>query len=652
MLDHPAVRLPSALLLFAVTALPAVAQDATTLPPTNQDAFAPLQLPEANEVRLAAGRPGPAWWQQRADYRIEVTLDTTQHQLTGVEAITYTNNSPDSLPVLWLQLDQNLFAPESRGSLVNPSNRWRGAFEGGGFHIKGVQVKRGGVADSAGWSVNGTRMRVDLTRPLAPGGASIELTIQWSFVVPEYGADRMGRYHGARGWVYEVAQWYPRMYVYDDVHGWNPMPYLGQGEFYLEYGDFDVSITAPRGVNVVATGELQNPATVLTPEVRSRLERARKSDSTVTIIGRDEVRARGVVPAGSGPLTWRFRATNVRDFSWAASAAFIWDAARAGSTLIMSAYPEEGIGSASQPGWEHATQYARHTISHYSKMWYSYPWPVAINVAGVVGGMEYPMIVFCGVNARGQGLFGVTDHEFGHSWFPMIVGSDERRYAWMDEGFNTFINYYSNLAFYGDSAGRSTRTDPDSIAKQMRSAIADQPVMTYPDRIRRQALGFLAYSKPGEGLKLLRETILGPERFDRAFRSYIRAWAFHHPQPADFFRAMEESSGENLDWFWRGWFLSNDVLDQAVDSVVAADSGTRVFISNREGLVMPATVELRFASGPAERRALPVEIWFTDDHYTLQVPGNRRVIGVTLDPDRELPDVDRLNDTWAGGSGQ
>jgi aminopeptidase N len=240
----------------------------------------------------------------------------------------------------------------------------------------------------------------------------------------------------------------------------------------------------------------------------------------------------------------------------------------------------------------------------------------------------------------------VTDHEFGHSWFPMIVGSDERRYAWMDEGFNTFINHYSNLAYFGDSAGRATRTDPDSIAKQMRSPIADQPVMTYPDRIRRQALGYLAYSKPGAGLRLLREAILGPERFDPAFRSYIRAWAFRHPQPADFFRAIEESSGENLDWFWRGWFLSNDVLDQAVDSVVAADSGTRVFISNREGLVMPATVELRFADGASERRELPVEIWFTDDHYTLQLPGTRRVTGVELDPDRKLPDVERGNGSW------
>ncbi|MGH7658247.1 MAG: M1 family metallopeptidase, partial [Gemmatimonadales bacterium] len=555
-------------------------------------------------------------------------------------------NSPDSLEALWLHLPQNLFAPKSRGALVNPSSRWRGAFTGGGMQIKSVELRQNGERIMPDYTITDTRMRIPLERPLPGAGGQIQITVQWSFIVPEYGADRMGRFRGEDGWVYEIAQWYPRMAVYDDVNGWNPMPYLGQGEFYLEYGNFEVSIFAPRNLIVVATGVLENPDAVLTPESRARLDRARRSDSTVHIIAPDEVGTDAIVPAGSGMLTWRFQANDVRDFSWAASRAFIWDAARADSTLVMSVYPKEGLGDPANPGWERSTRFVRHSLMHYSRKWYPYPYPVAINVAGVVGGMEYPMIVFCGVDARGPGLFGVTDHEFGHTWFPMVVGSDERRYAWMDEGFNTFINYYSNLDFYGDSAGRTLRTDPDSIAKQMRTTPDDQPIMTAPDLIRRNTLGFLAYSKPGAGLRILREAVLGPERFDQTFRSYIREWAEGHPQPADFFRSMSESSGESLDWFWRGWFLSTDLLDQSVESVVASDSGTTVILENNEGLVMPAPVEVVYADGTREEYNLPVEIWYLGDRYELLLSGNREVTEVILDPEKLLPDVDRANNQW------
>ncbi len=316
-------------------------------------------------------------------------------------------------------------------------------------------------------------------------------------MIPEYGADRMGRMEGEDGWVYELAQWYPRVYVYDEVEGWNPMPYLGQGEFYLEYGSFDVEITAPRDFIVVGSGELLNPADTWPAEQRRRLERASTSAETVAIVSADEVGEDAVRPDGSGPVTWRFRIANARDFAWAASRAFILDAASWDGTLLMSAYPKEGLGDDANPGWEMSTQYLCHTIRHYSEEWFRYPYPVAVNVAGVVGGMEYPGIVFCGVGARGQGLFGVTDHEFGHIWFPMIVGNDERRHAWMDEGFNTFINHYSNLEYYGLESSRASRTSGPYIAGQMAAPFADQPIMTHPTCFEEARSGSSPTESPG-----------------------------------------------------------------------------------------------------------------------------------------------------------
>ncbi len=632
-----------------VLAVPLVAQTPGTVPTTNQAFFGPLDLPAANDLRTGAGEPGPGYWQNRADYRIQATLDTASHTITGSETIHYTNNSPDSLDYLWLQLDQNLFRPGSRGSLVNGGGtRWRGSFAGGGDDLKKVQVVMDGQALTPKTVVDGTRLRIDLPSPLAPHGATLDVNIDWSFVVPPYGADRMGRFHGQDGWVYEIAQWYPRMYVYDDVRGWNPMPYLGQGEFYLEYGNFDVSLTVPRDLVVVATGALQNPEAVLTADERRSLDRARNSAKTVTIIGKDDIGKPSTRPAGTGPLTWHFRADSVRDVSWAASRAFIWDAASWQNVLLQSFYPREGLGTKSNPGWESSTQYVRHTISYYSTQWFRYPYPVASNVAGVVGGMEYPMIVFCGVGGRGTRLFGVTDHELGHTWFPMIVGSDERRYPWMDEGFNTFINNYSNLDFYGPNA--RVRTQPALIAMQELSSANDQPSMTYPDVLARERLGFAEYSKPAYGLIMLREVVLGHELFDSAFRAYIRRWAFKHPKPADFFRTMNDVSGTDLDWFWHEWLYTTDVLDQAVDSVTYDSAGSHIVLSNNKGLVMPVVVEMKDADGSTQRVQVPVQVWGATDQYTLDVPGH--VVSVTLDPDGIYPDVNRGNNTWkaAGGS--
>jgi len=609
----------------------------------NQAMFAPLAVTPANDVRTGSGAPGPDYWQQRADYDIQVSLDPGTHRIAGREQITYTNNSPDDLHFLWLQLDQNLFAPNSRGAVMNVFGQRGGGgvpFEGG-YAFDQVAIVQDGQRANPHYLVTDTRMRIDLERPLSARGGTVQIEIGWSFVVPPQGG-RMGRLETKDGWLYTIAQWNPRMAVYDDVSGWNTMPYLGSGEFYLEYGTFDVALTVPRDFIVVATGELQNPRDVLTRAQQQRLDQARRSSERVYVVAPDEVGSPATRPSGQGPLTWRFHADKVRDFSWAASRSFIWDAASWDNVLIMSAYPKEGLGTEQNPGWERSTEYSLHTIKYYSTEWFRYPYPVAINVAGPVGGMEYPMIVFCSVRARGQGLFGVTDHELGHNWFPMIVGSDERRYAWMDEGFNTFINHYSNLAFYGEEASRAGRTNADGIARAMKSPNATLPIMTYPDHMG-QSLGFLGYAKPGAGLVVLRDVVLGRDRFDPAFRQYIADWAFKHPEPADFFRAIENGAGEDLSWFWRGWFYSTEVLDQAVDSVASNDQGSRIKLANKGGLVMPVEVEATFTDGSKERFSLPVEIWIGGDAYTLSVPGPRTVQCATVDPDAQLPDVDRSN---------
>src|SRR6184192_3487075 len=580
--------------MLALTLVLAALQQpaASPLPPQVGDTspFRRLALPAPNEVREGSGRPGPRYWQQRADYTIRATLDTATHTIAGSETLRYVNNSPDTLRYLWLQLDQNIYKANSRGAALNPTvARFAGRGFEGGYTIDYVRAVRR-VGRAAGrvplaTTLNGTMLRADLDRPLASGGQT-ELELAYRFEVPEHGSDRMGREQLAGGWLYEVAQWYPRVAVYDDVRGWNTEQYLGQGEFYLEYGDFDVAITVPRGFLVAATGTLENPGEVLTAAERARLARAIRSETTVAIVAKAEVGQASTRPSGASPtLTWRFTAKHVRDVAWAAAATFIWDASGYDGVLIQSFYPPEA-----NPDWARSTEYARHSIKHYSEKWLRYPYPTAINVAGPVGGMEYPMIVFCGLRAGERGLFGVTTHELGHEWFPMVVGSNERLYAWMDEGFNTFINIYSTLAFYHDAIPQGR-----GVAAQWAQFAAsgqDEPPLVAADRVSPRLLGQIEYNKPATGLYLLRQHILADTgRFDAAFREYIRLWAYKHPTPADFFRSMEDGLGEDLSWFWRGWFYRTDVVDQAVDSVRARTDSTGTmadaFLSSLGGLPMP-----------------------------------------------------------------
>jgi hypothetical protein len=629
------------------------------LPPAWSDTspFRRLPLPTPTLLREGSGRPGPRYWQQRADYTISVALDTAAHKIAGRETIRYTNNSPDTLRYLWLQLDQNLFRDDSRGAMLNPPDA-RFAARGfqGGFVLDGVRaVRRTGNRParrvSLATTINGTVMRVDLDQPLPPGGGVVSLDIGFSFQVPEHGADRMGREQFPEGWLYEIAQWYPRMTVYDDVRGWNTEQYLGQGEFYLEYGDIDFAITVPRGFVVAGTGTLQNPLEVLTPTQRARLARALRSDSTVAIIAKGEVGKASSRPAGAGStLTWRFSAKNVRDVAWAAAPNFIWDASGWNGILMQSFYPPVADSI-----WRESTRMVRHSIKHYSEKWFSYPYPTAINVNGPVGGMEYPMIVFCANRTNREGLFGVTTHELGHEWFPMIVGSNERLYAWMDEGFNTFINIYSARTYFPDQAWLRTRGQADAWARFAATGL-DEPGMTAADRVTPELLGQVAYSKPATGLYLLRHEITDSVRFDAAFREYTRRWAFKHPTPADFFRSMEDGLGEDLSWFWRGWFYRTDVVDQSVDSVRTRRDSTGVtltgiFLSSPGGLPMPVDMRLGFADGTGQDVRLPIEIWYGGNRflYVRQFPSE--LIKVEIDPDKTFPDVRRGNNVWIKPAG-
>jgi hypothetical protein len=657
----PQPLLAPLLVVATMLALPAAAQYAGPQP-TNAAHFAPLEdWPTPTTVRTASGRPGPDYWQQRTDYRIHVTLDPATHRVSAEQRITYTNNSPEALDYLWVHVEQNLFSPESRGAIITPTGaRFSGAFPGGGYTFDRVEVVRDGRRTAARYLIDDTRMRIALSEPLAPGG-QMAVDLAWSFLIPEYGADRMGRLAVTDGHVYQLAQWFPRMVVFDDVRGWDPLPYLGQGEFYLNYGDYDVEITVPAEFVVVATGEQTNKSETWGREEIARFDAARRSTETVHIVRPEEVGRR----TAAGAATWRFRAENVRDFAWAASDRFIVDGAGYTSpdgteVLVLSAYPPEGISTnPAEPGWEQATRFGRHVIRYHSERWYPYPYPVAINVAGVVGGMEYPMIQFSGVDRRHFSLYGVTDHELAHQWFPMIVGSDERRHFWMDEGLASYMTIHSGRAFYdrnpdptiagfgqGEQVSMVATTRPWAVAGFMQDPLhGDLPTITLSDHIRRDALGFVAYRKPAAGLDILREFVLGPERFDAAFRAYIERWAFKHPQPADFFRTIEDVAGEDLAWFWRGWFYSTETLDQAVTGI-RHFGGPSVVTVGQSGLYFPVELKVTFADGQTGRYRVPVEAFYHGDRFNFMVPDERRVVAAEADPDGLLPDVNRTNNVY------
>ncbi|PWJ59854.1 hypothetical protein CLV98_10128 [Dyadobacter jejuensis] len=612
-----------------------------------------LNFQPGNEIRTGSGSPGPNYWQNRADYKIDVTLDEEANTILGEVEITYKNNSPEELPFLWLQLDQNAFSDHSRGGKTTPITGGRFGNMGfeGGADIQSVQVQQGKNQSAANFIVNDTRMQIRLDKPVKGNGDEIKIKIAYSFKIPEYGSDRMGTLETENGIIYEVAQWYPRMSVYDDLQGWNVLPYLGAGEFYLEYGDFEYNVTVPWDHIVVGSGELQNPNQVLTAEQRKRLAQAAKSDSTIMIRTAAEVGQPDSRPKTSGTLTWKFKCNQTRDIAWASSKSFVWDAARINlpqgkTALAQSVYPQEDGG---RDGWGRSTEYVKGSIEFYSNYIHEYTYPVATNVAGIVGGMEYPGIVFCSSESRKGDLWGVTDHEFGHNWFPMIVGSNERKYAWMDEGFNTFINFLAAEAFNNGEYSDNRLDNMHRIAPIIFRPQAD-PIMTIPDVVQAPNLGWEAYYKPALGLRLLREQVLGKDRFDYAFKTYVHKWAFKHPTPYDFFRTMENAAGEDLGWFWKGWFFEKYTLDQSVKEVTYVEQnpeeGAVITIENLNQWAMPVKIEIEDISGVKTRMEFPVEIWQRGGTWTFKTKTTQPLKSVVVDPDNSLPDVNPSNNTW------
>lgn len=596
-----------------------------------------MDLPPADLVRTADGLPGPDYWQQQVDYAIEASLDPETRVVQGRAQITYTNNSPHELPYLWLSLEQNAFRADSIAASVGGDTAiGMTNSEGDGYTIHALEARGKDLV----FHVYDTMARVELPKPVKAGGGTFVFEIAWEFTIPKKVFRRFGIADFEQGKVYEVAQWFPAVAVYDDVHGWNTLPYIGTGEFYSNFGTYDVELTVPRAMLVVATGELQNEKKVFTAEQVKRLKKARRSAETVIIRGAEEIGDPNSRPEGEGPLTWKFHAEDVRTFAWACSDIFILDAASWEDTLLQSAYPKDGL-----PVWGKSTQMLRTAIDGYSKRWSPYPYPAATNVYGAEGGMEYPMIIFCR-GTRESSVYGVTTHEIGHNWFPMMINTDERRHAWMDEGFNTFINGYSTEEWFGPR--KHQENDPSTFAAFM-LAPDQMPIATRADILPGRLLGLLEYMKTGVGLTLLRETILGPERFDYAFRRYIKEWSFKSPQPADFFRCMEDAAGMDLAWFWRGWFYETGHLDQAVSGVSQpkGKKGARIRFDNLGGLVMPLHFQVTFEDGSTSDYTFPVEVWFQSNRLIRELPGERRIAEVVIDKHRVFPEAKRRNNKWS-----
>ena len=683
-------------------------------------------LPTPNTYRTASGAPGKDYWQQRADYKIELTLDDVKQEIEGTETITYFNQSPDPLDYLWLQLDQNFRAQDSETPLVTEYFMKNSLSSKELFTIQnnfdgGFRIDK--VLDDAGqplaYFINKTMMRINLEQPLLPG-AQMTFQVDWHYKIN----DRMSL--GGRSgyeyfpkddnYSYTIAQFYPRMAVYDDVEGWQNKQFLGRGEFALSFGNFEVAMTVPEDFIVGATGTLQNPKDVLTSKEQLRFEKAKQSFEDPVIIVTQEEAIQKEAHKKRGKATWTFKADSVRDFAFAASRKYIWDAMAVDlngkKSLAMSYYPKEG-----NPLWEsHSTRAVRQTLITYSRHTIDYPYPVAISVHAASVGMEYPMICFNFGRPEADGTYtdetkwrmiSVIIHEVGHNFFPMIINSDERQWTWMDEGLDSFVQSIATKEY--DANFPVGRGAPEQIIPYMSGEQGLlRPIMTNSEQILQ--FGNNAYAKPATALSILRETVMGPELFDYAFKKYAERWAFKSPSPADFFRTMEDASAIDLDWFWRGWFYTTDYVDIGVEEVkhyrmqieerglekrriVGGDENlnteqkrfteevnTFVFknteakeyrefankfneiemkegfsdqnfyevkLANKGGLVMPVIIEWSYADGSTEREKLPAEIWRKNEKEVTKVfVKTKEVVGIVIDPNKETADVDTGNNQY------
>ena len=606
-------------------------------------------LPPGNEYRTATGEPGPAYWQNQSDYVIDVSLDDQQNLIKGTATITYTNNSPKTLASLWMQLEQNVYKKDSKGILSglflykNPDEQ----VTDGGFEIDAIKLTD---ARAISYHIYDTRMELQLPEPLK-SGQKLTFGIQYHYKFPvnyknaDFLVNRTDLMPTKNGNIYAVAQWYPRMCVLDDVEGWNTVPYLGNGEFYLDFGNFNVNITLPSSYIVEASGDLMNPEEVLTPLQLTRWRSAKESSERVFIRSAKEVGKASSRPA-KPTCTWKFKMDNTRDFAWTASKAFIWEALSfplSGGKRVFgsSLYPVE---SDRPNSWARSSEYIKFTLQYFSKEWFTYPFKKAVNVASNLDGMEYPGMVFCSAKDTGNMYWAVVNHELGHTWFPMIVGSNERKYAWMDEGFNLFIDNMATKTFNkGEFIGYAEIDVP--VANLFADTL--RPILTRPDAIPGNQVYTIEYQKVAYLLALLRNHILGADRFDHAFRKYINDWAYKHPTPWDFFRSMNSSTGEDLTWFWKSMFLENFKLDQKIAKVERSAKGkSLITIENMENAAMPLVVEITYASGLKERRVFPIEIWEYSHLYTFAASKNEAVSKVVIDPEQVYPDVNNINNVY------
>ncbi|MGX5817187.1 M1 family aminopeptidase [Chitinophaga lutea] len=595
-------------------------------------AFAPLPQQSG---RNASGVPGPGYWQNRADYKVAVSIDTLSRGVNGAVSIVYTNNSPDALPFIWLSTGQNRFRKDSRETLLTPpqGSRFGTADQTDGLVIESFKTQ----GQDAGYRTNGGHIRVALPRPLAPG-KQVQLDIRFHYTLPAHGADFSGILKTEYGNVYQYSSVFPRVCVYDDQRGWNTSPV----QYYVEHGSLDMQFTAPANMIVQGTGLLQNPEAVLRPAILNRYRRALSSDTVVKVRSANEPHA----PEGAGTLTWRFTDANAGDGMWAASAAFHWDALGTklpdGKRLpTMALYPP-----GSHREWDTIARVMSGIVREYVKKWSDYPYAVTVNIAGSITGVANPgvSVLHYANSSMGSTIWIKTNHEIGHAWFNLMVAGDNLC-GWMCEGQNTFINNLNADALGGPKAFMR-----ENAVDYLSTPNPKAPAHTAFGSIPLNEMGPLLYMKPAYAFELLRNEVLGPERFDDAFRRYIQAWAFKHPTPQDFFRMMENASGEELSWFWRSWLLTDARLDQGITKVSYVDKsplmGIYVTIVNKREMPMPVELLVREFSGKTHRVRLPAQVWEKSGTHTLKVPTATPVITVTIDPDKKLPDMDRSDNSW------
>jgi len=600
--------------------------------------FAPYTMPDpVSASRGADGAPTPGYWQNTADYEMHASIDPATKTLSNVETITYTNHSPNALNSLWLQVEQNIYRADSRARAFSGGNRQRGeVIYTEGINFESVELlgsAKSAKPTKAEYVVSDTRARISLPKALAHG-ESIKILLKYHYTIPGPWGGRTSVGEVKDGPIFDIAQWYPRMAVYDDLHGWDTQPYLGN-EFYTEFGNYDFYVTVPSNYLVAGTGSLVNGAEVLTKTQLERLKQAAASDKTIFIRTKEEVNDPLSRPKKDGTLTWHYHMDHTRDAVFSASPSFLWDAARinlpGGKTaLAESFYPVEAEGD---EGWGRCTEYLKDAVENFSKDWAVYPFPTGVNVAGFSSGMEYPGLVFDGINSKGKGLFVITAHEIGHSWFTMLVQSNHGVWGPKRDGE------------YAPGGGYPA----DEIAKIISDPEAPS-ILTRADAVREKYRHPITYFKSAEGLYLLREEILGHEIFDRAFRKYIADWSYKHPSPSDFFREMESEGGEDLSYFWRGWYENNWTLDLAAKDLKYNDpadpaKGAHVVIEQNGQLVLPVWIQVKYEDGTDLKIKLPAETWLQKASYNLPLPTTKKILEVMIDPDHRIPDGDRSNNT-------